>query len=306
MHHGLESALRRGAVAIIFATLPFIASAQQASQAPVATDSAEYAMVAIETPERRAARERVNALELAALKGPREIGIGKGVATLRLAEGEGFVGPDDAAWIVKEVWRPSFQGPVAGIVVAPSGQLSDSAGGHFIVQFVDDPPFDPEALYDPDSMLFGLQARAEEKAIALPEGRRPLNLQITWAVAPYYDSKQQTSYTAVRIGADNRPTQMPATVTRGGRNSRIVMSTWLSENSVGGFAETAKSLLSRTKYNPGHRVEDFKPVKSNKVNLSAIPLRLILVCIGALVLPFLALLFIWIGKKRNGGKAHQA
>lgn len=253
------------AVLLMAAMLPAaIAQPDPAATETVREPERALVQVAIETPERRALRERAEALQAEGQAAPREVVLADGVATLTLRDGEAFIAQPDADWLRSEVWKQETRGVVAGVLLSPEGRVTDPLGGHVSISYVDSGEFASVDDIDADWTLFDLQARADERLGA--DDVSPVTA--TWAVPPVIDRERQVFRFLVRFSREDGGVRHSGTIFKSGRSGMLAVTGAVADTDLARFQDLAASLEQRLVFNPGFRAEDFNPETDRRAEVT--------------------------------------
>ena len=181
--------------------------------------------------------------------------VGDGLATLDLPEGWSYLRDADARFVVEEVWGNPEDESVIGFA-SPPGDLT---WGVIFSTVEDGHVLDEDAAgLDYDELLEEMQSDTREaNSYRVEAGFEPVEL-LGWAEPPHYDSAAKKLYWAkeLRFGEDEETT-LNYDVRILGRKGVLVMSAVASTSQLEEVAEGAKRLLEGTRFNEGHRYEDY-------------------------------------------------
>ena len=188
--------------------------------------------------------------------------IGNDLATLDLGEGYYFLGPQDSATVLTDLWGNPPGPPPLGMVLPAGYPPLDNQGWAMVLEY--DPigyvSDDDANAYDYNELLKDMQAETvAESAERVKQGYGSLRL-VGWAEPPHYDTEERKLYWAKELEFNGDPDHaLNYNIRALGRRGVLIM------NVVGGMAQLSQirsatpDLLAMTQFTEGNRYADYDP-----------------------------------------------
>lgn len=192
------------------------------------------------------------------------ISLGDKLAKLAVSDEFSYVGPDDAAKILRIWGNPPAKEKPLGLLF-PAGMRAESPNGWAVLikwsedGYVKD---DDAGKIDYQDLLKKMQKDTDAaSAERVKNGYSSVKL-IGWAAPPRYDPATHKLYWAKEIEFDGSPEHtLNYDIRILGRRGVLVMSVIADMGSVGMVEATAPKLLSMVEFSEGQRYTDFNPGK---------------------------------------------
>jgi uncharacterized membrane-anchored protein len=194
------------------------------------------------------------------------VGLGDGLATLRLPESFRFVGPEGSRRLLTNAWgNPpgTADGTLGMLIPAAISPLSPEGWGIVITYeeegFVNDAD---AASLDYDKLLKEMQeSAAARNAERQKEGFEAVTL-VGWAEPPSYDSATHKLYWAKELvfGTDPEHT-LNYSIRVLGRRGVLVLNAVAGMNQLPLIRSQTRDVLAAVDFNQGHRYRDYLPGK---------------------------------------------
>ncbi len=185
-----------------------------------------------------------------------------GKAKLKLSDRFRYIGPEDAAFVLENLWG-NPPGPRTLGMIFPSdvGPIADDSWGVAISYsedgYVDD---DDAEDIDYDDLLKDMQESTADANQMRREQGYPAMTLVGWAEPPHYDKAAKKLYWAQELKVENdEKNTLNYDIRVLGRRGYLVLSAISSMEALQPVKTGMQDVLKFVEFNDGHRYEDFDP-----------------------------------------------
>lgn len=190
-----------------------------------------------------------------------DITLENGIAQLAVGDSYYFLGPQDGAYVLEQLWGNPPDDTVLGMVFpAEMTPLHDTWGMVLTYDPMGHVSDEDAEGYDYDALLSDMQAETRnESAWRVENGYETIEL-VGWAEPPHYDSTGRKLYWAqhLRFGGDETDT-LNYNIRALGREGVLVLNVVAGMDLIDEVRAAAPDLLAMTSFTDGNRYADFDP-----------------------------------------------